>query len=121
MRVNGEAVYDEHLDGWSKTNRDIEFAESGRFIAESEVEVPDTRRRDDQYNYIFVDSASVGEIDLGCRSDKLIGRPILLGNLKRPRTTIKDCRVVIHLTKEDLIGPRAIKVIRIRRRIDKIV
>jgi alpha-L-fucosidase len=121
LKVNGETIYDEHVDGWSKTNRDIMFAEGGKVIAESEVEATDTRRRDDQYNYIFLDSASVGDIDLGCRSDKLIGRPIILGNTNKPMTTITDCRVVIHLTKQDLFGPGGVKVLRIHRRRDKIV
>ncbi|MBK8498651.1 MAG: alpha-L-fucosidase [Flavobacteriales bacterium] len=121
LKVNGEAIYDEHVDGWSKTHRNPVFAEGGKVVAESEVEATDTRRRDDQYNYIFVDSTSVGDIDLGCRSDKLIGRPIIIGNTNKPMTTVTKCRVVIHLTKQDLSGPGGIKVIRIRRRPDKIV
>lgn len=120
LKVNGEAIYDERGDRfWS--NRNIEFAESGKFISESEVEANDTRRRDDQYNYIFVDSTSVGEIDLGCRVDKLIGRPEVLGNSRRPTTITKDCRVVIKLSKEDLTGPGSIKILRIHRRKDRIV
>jgi alpha-L-fucosidase len=105
LKVNGEAVYIKGADTWSVSNGALSFPEGGSFIADSEVEAIDTRRRDDQYNYIFVDSASVGELDLGCRSDKLIGRPTILGNSKRPQTIIKDCRVVIRLTKKDLSDP----------------
>lgn len=121
LKVNGEAVYIKDADTWSVSNGALNFPEGGSFIADTEVEAIDTRRRDDQYNYIFIDSASLGELDLGCRSDKLIGRPTILGNSKRPRTTIKDCRVVIHLTKEDLSGPGGIKVIRVHRKKDRIV
>ncbi len=121
LKVNGEAIYDEHIGDWSKTDRESEFAEGGKFIAQSQVEATDTHRRDDQYNYIFVDSTSVGEIDLGCRADKLIGRPIILGNLKKPKTSIRKCRVTIYLTKEDLPKGGGIKIIRIRRHYDKIV
>lgn len=120
LKVNGEAVFIKDADTWSVSNGALSFPEAGRFITDAEVEALDTRRRDDQYNYIFVDSASVGELDLGCRSDKLIGRPVMLGNSKAPKTTTKDCRVVIHLTKEDFVGGE-IKVIRVHRRKDKIV
>lgn len=121
LKVNGEAVYDEHIDGWSKTDRLAQPAESGRFLAQSAVEATDTRRRDDQYDYIFVDSTSVGEIVLGCDPKKLIGPPIILGAKKRPATTTKNYQVVIHLTEEDFQGSGRIKVIRVHRRRDKIV
>ena len=120
LKVNGEAVYIKDADTWSVSNGALSFPEGGRIIADTEVEAVDTRRRDDQYNYIFVDSASVGELDLGCRSDKLIGRPVILGNSKAPKTTTKDCRVVIRLTNEDFAGGE-IKVIRVHRRMDRIV
>ena len=122
LKVNGEAIYDEHFGPYgSKTSRDIEFVPSGKFIAESEVEATDTRRRDDQYNYIFLDSTSVGDIDLGCVSDKLIGRPVVLGSSKRLRTTVKDCRVVIDLSNDDLAISRGVSIIRVHRRRDKIL
>lgn len=121
LKVNGEAIYAEQSGYWTGSNREYEFAESDRCIAQLEVEATNTPYRDDIYNYILVDSTSIGEIDLGCHSGKLLERPIILGNRKKPKTRTKDCGRTIVLTKEDLTGPIGMKVIRIRRRHDKVV
>ena len=121
LKVNGEAIYEREGKVYFRTDREAMVVDRGRVISQAVFDALDTRRRGDEYNYLFIDSTSVGEIDLGCIADKLIGRPEILGDSKKPRTMVKDCRVVIHLTKEDLNGPTAIKVIRIRRRMDKIV
>ncbi|HRD52003.1 MAG TPA: alpha-L-fucosidase [Flavobacteriales bacterium] len=121
LKVNGEAIYGKEGAVYPRIDRHVEVVHSGTVISQAVFDALDTRGRGDEYIYLFVDSTSVGEIDLGCISPKLIGRPEILGNSRKPRTVVKDCRVVIHLTKADVTGPGGIKVIRIRRRMSKIV
>lgn len=121
LKVNGEAIYEREGPVYYRTVRNVQIVDSGTVISQAVFDALDTRGRGDEYIYLFVDSTSVGEIDLGCISPKLIGRPEILGNSRKPRIVVKDCRVVIHLTQADVTGPGGIKVIRIRRRMSKIV